>query len=402
MLIHLANDNDIFPPLFGASQRSFGLARGLARRHDVRVLCVVPNRDRAASEETAANVTLIRRRAWYTSAAWRLERAHISPLFLAAHGHRAARRRLLDALPGRADVIAADLMLASLLDGHPAALRVHTSHNVEYDHFREAGAEPAFARFWSDRLRALEAHAVAGADLTVACSEEDAARLCELYAVARESVVVIANGYDETRVRPATDAARAQARAALGIGERDHVTLFLGADVPHNRAGLELLMNAVFPALAGDGFKLLVVGSVTRALPERGPEWLLKRDAAADIAPFLDAADLGVNPVAAGGGSNVKLPTYLAAGLAVVTTPHGLRGYPTLAPHVTVAAPAHIAEALRERPAGTRARGLALPAAVMEHAWGRLGERLGEIFAERLAARRGEHARGDVRERARA
>jgi len=402
MLIHLANDNDIHPPLFGASQRSFGLARGLARRHDVRVLCVVPNRNRAASEELAANVTLIRRRAWYTSVAWRLERARVSPLFLAAHGHRAARRRLLEALPGRADVIAADLMLASLLDGHAAGLRVHTSHNVEYDHFREAGAEPAFASFWSGRLRALEAHAVAGADLTVACSDEDAARLRELYRVPPESVVVIANGYDETRVRPATDAARAQARAALGLAERDYVTLFLGSDVPHNRAGLDRLTREVFPALAGQGFKLLVVGSVTRALPERGPEWLLQRPAAADIAPFLDAADAGVNPVAAGGGSNVKLPTYLAAGLAAVTTPHGLRGYPSLAPHVTVAAPAHIAQALRERPAGTHARGAALPPAVTEHAWGRLGERLGDILEERLAARRGEHSPPDIRERARA
>jgi hypothetical protein len=87
-----------------------------------------------------------------------------------------------------------------------------------------------------------------------------------------------------------------------------------------------------------------------------------------------------------GAGSNVKLPTYLAAGLAVVTTRHGLRGYPELAAHVTVAEPAELAAALVSRPRGWAARGLEIPKAVADLAWGRLGERLGEALAARLGA----------------
>ena len=71
MLIHVATDNDIYPPRFGATQRSFGLCRGLARRHGIHALCVVPNRDRAPAEQVANGVRLSRRRAWYTSVAWR-------------------------------------------------------------------------------------------------------------------------------------------------------------------------------------------------------------------------------------------------------------------------------------------------------------------------------------------
>jgi len=63
MLIHGATDNDLHPPLFGATQRSFGLFRGLARHHDVRVLCIVPNRTRKPREERVAEVTLLRRSA---------------------------------------------------------------------------------------------------------------------------------------------------------------------------------------------------------------------------------------------------------------------------------------------------------------------------------------------------
>ena len=49
MLIHVATDNDIHPPRFGATQRAFGLCRGLARRHEVRALCVVRSSSRCHS-----------------------------------------------------------------------------------------------------------------------------------------------------------------------------------------------------------------------------------------------------------------------------------------------------------------------------------------------------------------
>ena len=50
MLIHGLADNDLHPPRFGGTQRAFGLFRGLARAHDVRVLCLVPNRTTSPRE----------------------------------------------------------------------------------------------------------------------------------------------------------------------------------------------------------------------------------------------------------------------------------------------------------------------------------------------------------------
>jgi hypothetical protein len=107
----------------------------------------------------------------------------------------------------------------------------------------------------------------------------------------------------------------------------------------------------------------------------------------------LHAADVGINPVSSGAGSNVKLPTYLAAGLAVVTSAYGLRGYPELAPHVIVAEAADLPEALRARPRGWAARGLSMPAAVSALAWGQLGERLGERLAAELPVQDAPHPR---------
>ncbi len=385
MLIHGATDNDIYPAVFGASQRSFGLFRGLARRHQVTALCVVPNRSRAPREQRAAGVTLLRRKAWYTSLAWRLERARLAPLFLAAHAHRASSRRLLGALRGPAEVFAADLNLTGLFDRHPAPLKIYTSHNVEFDHFRMVKSRVAAPAHWAERIRRLEERAVLAAGLTVVCGDEDARRMTELYGVTPDRLVVIPNGYDETLVRPPSPEERLRSRAALGLTHAEYACAFVGSDFPPNRAALALLVERVFPRLAAaGGFRLLVAGTISRRLEGRSEPWLIVRPEMADLSPVLHAADAGLNPVLTGGGSNVKLPTCLAAGLAVVTTPFGLRGYAPLAPHVTVADPESLAEALRARPAGWAARGLTPPPAVATYAWGRLGEQLGERLVERL------------------
>lgn len=386
MLIHAAVDNDIHPPRFGGAQRSFGLARGLARRHSVRVLCVTPNRASGPASERVDGVELLRRKAWHTSLAWRLERARLAPLFSAEAGHRANAARYAAALGPGADVLAADLNVAALLDGPAAPLKLHTSHNVEYDRFRSS-APPVVGRArWAERLRRLEQRAVDAAHLTVVCTDEDAARMRELYGVPASRLAVVPNGFDETRLAPPSPAARERARAALGYREGDYVAVFVGADWGPNRQALALLVDRVLPALAGDGVRLLVVGTVGRALAGRREPWLAAAGEVPELAPLLHAADCGLNPVLAGGGSNVKVPGYLACGLAVLTTPFGIRGYAPLEPHCVVAAEDGFADALRARPRGFAARAEAAPEALAEYAWGRLGERLGERCEARLAA----------------
>lgn len=383
MLIHGATDVDIHPPVFGGAQRCFGLYRGLARRHTVRVLCMVPNRSTGAPDERVDGVEIARRKAWFTAVAWRLEQARVSPLFLGEYGHRACAAQALRDLPGAPDVVMTDLHLGGLRERASARLRVHQAHNVELDHFRSAGPPLVARGAWAGRLRAIEARAMATADLVVAATDEDAERIGALYGVPEARRVVAPNGYDETRLRPPDAAARARARAALGIAGETTVCVFVGSDVPHNRAGLALLVDRVMPALAGDGFRLLVVGRIAGALAGRREPWLIARGETHDLGALLDAADVGVNPVLAGGGSNVKLPTYLAAGLAVVTTAHGARGFAPLRPFVTVAEPATMADALRQRPSGWSPA--APPPQVADYSWGRIGERLGDAFAERLA-----------------
>jgi hypothetical protein len=385
VIVHGFAGNDLSPPDTGASQRLFGLYRGLARRHTTQVLAIVPNRHPGPRTETVAGVRLTRRKAWYTALAWRLERAGLAPMFLAAHAHGAASPGLLRTLEGRPDVVMADLALTGVLSHARDALAVYHAHNVELDHFLTAGPRVAGRRGWARDLRAIESRACARAGLVVVVSDEDAARMGELYGVPASRLCVVPNGYDENALRPGTANERESARAAIGITGDERVALFLGSDVPHNRTALRFVIERVMPRLRG--VRLLAAGSVTSAFLGRREPWLTLRPASRDVTPWLAAADVGLNPVTGGAGSNVKLPTYLAAGLAVVSTAHGLRGYADLAPWVVTATPDTFADAIRSAPPGWAARGAAAPAPLARYAWGRLGESLGERFAAETGAR---------------
>jgi hypothetical protein len=383
--LHLACDNDIFPPLFGATQRLFGLGRGMATRMHVRALCVVPNRSRGAGEDQVAGIDIRRVRSWHTSVAWWLERARLKPFFTVESSHRRradAYRRVLGETP---DVLMCDLALTGMFPGAGRAFRVYHAHNVEAERWRSVAPRVIGREWWGVKLAEIERRAVQESDCCVACTEADAEMLRSLHGA--RDVIVAENGYDETSIAPASPAARAQARAALGIPESAYVVAFVGGDWEPNHDALAWLVDDLWPQLASEGFVLLAVGAVAERFAGRSEPWLVARPAAADLGALLAAADAGLNPVTSGGGSNVKLPTYLAAGLAVLSTTFGLRGHARLAASVIGAERSQFADALRRRPRGWAARGEAPPPALADHAWGTIGARLADSLATRAAVR---------------
>jgi hypothetical protein len=94
--------------------------------------------------------------------------------------------------------------------------------------------------------------------------------------------------------------------------------------------------------------------------------------------------DVGLNPVTTGAGSNVKLPTYLACGLDVVTTPFGARGFERLLPYVTRAELPAFPTAVAAAPPPRDGREPVLAS----YAWGAQARPLLEAYAARLGGRR--------------
>jgi len=188
---------------------------------------------------------------------------------------------------------------------------------------QNAEAELLATRSFSRRLVALAARleraALLQADAVIFLSPEDRAAVTDAYGLARGDLHTCGVGVDTETFRPALDAERAAAKAALGLV--GPVALFAGSWHLPNRSALAAVRII---AARTPGWTFLVVGSVGRPADSAGR--VRVTGPVDDVLPFFRAADVALNPMTEGGGVNLKVPEYLAMGLPVVTTPFGMRG----------------------------------------------------------------------------
>jgi D-inositol-3-phosphate glycosyltransferase len=154
----------------------------------------------------------------------------------------AARLAILAGAGQRVDAIHANYWLSGLA-GHslkheldiPLLVTFHTLDRVKAEASPEelSAAEPA-------RRAEAEAEIVGCADAVVASCSVEAEQLVELYGAAPERIAIVAPGVDHAFFSPG---ARAQARRAVGLPERDPVILFAGRIQPLK--GLTVAVDAL-------------------------------------------------------------------------------------------------------------------------------------------------------------
>jgi glycosyltransferase involved in cell wall biosynthesis len=166
------------------------------------------------------------------------------------------------------------------------------------------------------------------ANLILSCSGEDMHRFNRIYEFPLEKMCVLPNGVmafsENTMQRPRKNSARRK----LGIKENCFLAVFIGSPYGPNIEAAEFICENLAPVLPDTLFVIAGgVGSqitcdkknvlLTGALDEEG-----KRD-------WLSAADIAVNPMFSGSGTNIKMFDFMAYHLPVVTTSTGARGIET-------------------------------------------------------------------------
>lgn len=251
---------------------------------------------------------------------------------------------------------------------------VYSAHNVESDYTRAQKGRQRGLDTFVRRVESLERQAVAASDMVLACTAGDTDRFRELYAPSGE-LVVVPNGFDGSLVDFDRRAMRASARAQFGLTEGDLALLFVGGRAPHNVDAVRFLGRDVLPRL-GRRAHLLLGGDSGDAVAEDRTGRIHRLGFVQDLRPVWAAADVAVNPVAFGSGSNLKLLEYLAVGLPVVTTVFGLRGFEELRTATTLAPREGFVDAIASLPTVTRD----VRAALMAFTWTAIGQRLAEVY----------------------
>jgi len=202
-------------------------------------------------------------------------------------------------------------LAARVLGGRTVAVM----HNVEFDRLRQmAGLPPAAL----GRIRAVEVALLRAMDGVVAVSEADRARITEA-GVPDARVSVVPHGVDAD----AYGGRAVDLRVRYGLGGGPvvffHGTLHYGP----NADAVRYLAEELAPRLPGRATLLLAGMSPPRALETDRVRFTGPLD---DLPAHIEAADVCVCPIFAGGGTRMKLLEYFAAGKAVVSTAIGAEG----------------------------------------------------------------------------
>jgi len=178
-------------------------------------------------------------------------------------------------------------------------------------------------------VKECEEMACRRSDLILATSEEDRDLLGELYGVLPEKVHVIPNGVDTAQIEFTRREERGAAKRSVGL-ERPTI-LFVGSWHPPNLEALEFIMDELAPQ--NDECIFLVVGSVKdyyirahddTSIPQN--VLLLGVVEEEEKEEIYRIADIAINPMFSGAGTNLKMLDYLASGIPVISTAFGARG----------------------------------------------------------------------------
>jgi glycosyltransferase involved in cell wall biosynthesis len=319
------------PPASGGELRCYHVYKNLGRYY--RIDLVTPQFGLPETVPLADNVVERRwsKRRWHRVLHRWFERIGHFPecsamvVSLASHGDRDFRA-LVKELSARSDIVVHEFpFLYRHARKRRGQLLVYDAHNVEFDLQRAMLKGPLgtlLCRYawWLEWLICRES------DVVFATSPDDRSRLIELYGVVPDKVFVAPNGVDVSVVTPASPAERVNARRRLGL-EGQEALLFVGTFHPPNNEAVGCLIATVAPMLPGKLF--VIAGDVARAVEAvRLPKNVVCLDRVSDEAKtlLLRAADVALNPMSSGSGTNLKMLEYLAAGVPVVTTAIGARG----------------------------------------------------------------------------
>lgn len=330
----------VWPPQGGGQSRVFHFYSALARYADITLLTLCSH-DAAASEQVIA--PNLRERRVPKSPAQQAYEAQLSDRLDAAVEDIAAiegiertpayRDALLDELERADVVVASHPYLQRAIDRAGARTQWYEAHNVELDMKAAVLADALRSNGWRKRAAEtamrltyeVESACLAFSEHVMVCSDDDAARLTALYEADSSRMVRVPNGVELTNRAFVDWGLRRRAQRMLGL-DKHFLALFMGS---YHQPNIEAVRQIARLAGALQEVEFALIGTVCNhavcaALPANVRVLGLVGEREKRI--LLETAQLALNPVTSGSGTNLKMLDYAAAGVPILSTGFGNRG----------------------------------------------------------------------------
>jgi glycosyltransferase involved in cell wall biosynthesis len=394
----------VYPPRSGGQKRVAGLAEQLAKVYDVFLLALGRFNTPAENLEIMPWLHEIRvpTAPAHANAQWSLEKTIGETVSDVALDHLLPMTpnyiRALRHFEACSDIIISEqpYMHRHIKPDSRTQLIIHSSQNFEYTLKKNLLSRTRKGRFLLDRVRSAEAAAVTQSDILFATCRRECSILVDSYDRRADRLsAVLPNGVDTQLVKPPDGDDRKNARTAFAIDPDRMVCLFIGAWHPPNLEAFHFIRETVAPNFPDALF--LIVGSIRDHYVNQGGD-LSQLQAnihvTGDISEedknmALAAADIALNPMMSGSGTNLKILEYAAAGLPVVSTPHGIRGLSfESGKDVCIAEPADFVDTLRSLMSDPVTRrkmaGEARRTVTVHYEWRKIGSQMIETIESAL------------------
>lgn len=202
---------------------------------------------------------------------------------------------------------------------------IYDAHNCEYILIKKILKGRWYKGIISFFVKLIEREACRKTDIIITASERDKELFVKLYGVSRKKIFIVPNGVS-IKEAPSYEK-RKEVRLRLNIRDDNPVLLFIGTRYKPNIEAAQFIINEVATKLPESNIVLL--GGVSEYLKNSSaPKHvrMVGRVNDAGLCDWLAAADIGINPMFSGSGTNIKMLDYFSFGLPVIATWTGIRG----------------------------------------------------------------------------
>lgn len=323
----------VFPPMNGGQARVFHLYRNLARHYDIDIVSLAGPAEARSEVEIAPGLLeiTIPRSQDHADAEYFVSRQvgerpvgdiTTNALFGLTPDYVEALE--LSAITSEAVIACHPFMIDALAQAAPDKPLWYEAQDVELTLKSAVFAGVPNAEPLMEEVTRAEKAAWSRAERVFACAQRDLAALEEIYGPTRAWLSEVPNGVSLDDIRFVDLAERKRLKAAGGL--TGQVAMFLGSwHGPNLEAVEDILIQA--PQIPETYF--YIIGSVCLPFKDRALPANVELLGAVDMETrdlMLSFADVALNPMRSGTGTNLKMLDYMAAGVPVISSAFGARG----------------------------------------------------------------------------
>jgi glycosyltransferase involved in cell wall biosynthesis len=181
---------------------------------------------------------------------------------------------------------------------------------------------------WERKIFEIEKQSCNHSKIIFVTSSEDKTKLTQLYKIDPEKVLPVPNGVNTDKIGFILDIEKGKQKKLCNL-KNTNTILFVASWHPPNLEALKFIISDLLPKLKNT--KLLLVGSIKdyyHSKIGKLPNNVLAFGVVDELEKYeiYKLADIAINPMFSGSGTNIKMLDYFSAGIPVVTTRIGARG----------------------------------------------------------------------------